>query len=133
MASTYDRRMSNVTLGLTPATTSASPPRAAAAWRWAFLAWMAIYVGGMAGLLNHRLDRKFDWNTSFWAISARHLAREGFLRFRGGIYLTAGDMPREAHGFYAGHPPLTAWFAMLWMRLFGESDAALRSLPLAFS
>src|SRR5207253_574347 len=92
-----------------------------------------IYSGGMAGLLNHRLDRKFDWNTSFWAISARHLAHEGFLKFHGGIYLTAGDMPRQAHNFYAGHPPLTAWMAMAWMRLFGESDAALRSLPLAFS
>src|SRR5439155_23100153 len=80
----------------------AGPPRART-----FTLWLLIYLiawGGVMGLtLNHRFDRKFDWNTSYFAIAARNLVRDGFTHLRGGVYLTAGEhLNLDQRVFYAG-------------------------------
>jgi hypothetical protein len=104
---------------------------------WALL-WVVAWAGAMALTLNHRFDRKFDWNTSYFSIAARNLLREGFVELHGGIYLNTGEFAIGKDSFYAGHPPLTAWILAGWMRLFsfvgiGDGDAAIRALPLTFT
>src|SRR5688572_7762170 len=69
--------------------------------------WLACWFGVMFLVLNHRFDRKMDWNTSYFSIAARNLVREGFVKQRGGIYLTAGQgFELSQKEFYPGHPPL---------------------------
>jgi 4-amino-4-deoxy-L-arabinose transferase-like glycosyltransferase len=96
------------------------------------LAWLVVWAGLMALTLNHRFDRKFDWNTSYFSICARNLLTDGFVASNGGLYLTAGDFKGERQ-FYAGHPPLTAWLLAGWMRAFGQDEFAIRALPLTFT
>lgn len=103
-----------------------------------FTLWMLIYVlvwtGAMYFTLNHPFTRRFDWNTAYFSISARNIVRDGFMTLRGGLYPTAGEgFDHEHRIFYPGHPPLTAWILAGWMKLFGANDAAIRSLPLAFT
>jgi hypothetical protein len=119
-----------VTIIRPPATpAAASSPRDVSFTLWALI-WVAVWTGCMGLTLNHRFDRKFDWNTSYFSIAARNLVQDGFAKLHGGVYLNAGDL---RDNFYAGHPPLTAWLLAGWMKLFGMSDAIIRSLPLAFS
>jgi hypothetical protein len=101
------------------------------------LLYLAAWAGAIFLVLDHRFDRRMDWNTSYFSIAARNLAREGFVKLRGGIYLTAGQgfEPGERE-FYSGHPPMTAWLLAGWMKLLGphaEENWAIRALPLAFS
>jgi hypothetical protein len=116
-----------------PAAATAGPPRPST-----FTLWLLIYLiawGGIMGLtLNHRFDRKFDWNTSYFAVAARNLVRDGFMHLRGGVYLTAGEhLDRNQRDFYAGHPPLTCWLLAGWMKAFGQQDWVIRALPLTFT
>jgi hypothetical protein len=116
---------------------AADAPRRPNFGLWALI-WVVAWGGAMALTLNHRFDRRFDWNTSYFSIAARNLVREGFVKLHGGMYLNAGDFA-IARGtdegvkgaFYAGHPPLTAWALAGWMQAFGQSDFAIRALPLA--
>jgi hypothetical protein len=114
-----------------PDVPTARPPRQGLFTVWA-LVWVAVWSGGMALLLNHPFDRRFDWNTSYFSIAARNLVRDGFARSHGGVFLTAGDFTGH-RAFYAGHPPLTAWLLYGWMRTFGDGERAIRALPLAFT
>ena len=116
-----------------PSVATARPPRSGT-----FTLWLLIYLiawGGIMGLtLNHRFDRKFDWNTSYFAVAARNLVRDGFVHLRGGVYLTAGEhLNVDQRDFYAGHPPLTCWLLAGWMKAFGQRDWVIRALPLTFT
>ena len=104
-------------------------PRGGSFTLWALI-WVAAWAGCMSLALNHRFDRKFDWNTSYFSIAARNLVHDGFVKLQGGVYLTAGGV---RDNFYAGHPPLTAWLLAGWMKAFGTSDAMIRALPLTFT
>jgi hypothetical protein len=105
--------------------------------------WLACWFGVMFLVLNHRFDRKMDWNTSYFSIAARNLVRDGFINLRGGIYLTAGQgFELSQKEFYAGHPPLTAWVLAAWMKVMGYhgqpdwvagADWKIRLLPLIFT
>jgi hypothetical protein len=126
-----------VTIIRPPAAPAAAvSPRGVSFALWALI-WVVAWSGCMALTLNHRFDRKFDWNTSYFSIAARNLVNEGFAKLHGGVYLLAGHPPtyanHERDDFYAGHPPLTAWLLAGWMKLFGSSDAIIRALPLAFT
>lgn len=114
-----------------PDVATARPPRQGLFTVWAIV-WVALWAGGMWLLLDHRLDRKFDWNTSYFSIAARNLVRDGFAASHGGVYLTAGDF-KGHRSFYAGHPPLTAWLLYGWMKTVGDHERMIRALPLAFS
>jgi 4-amino-4-deoxy-L-arabinose transferase-like glycosyltransferase len=115
------------------AAAAVAPPRQGAFTLWAVV-WIAAWAGGMWLLLDHRFERAFDWNTSYFSIAARNLVREGFVASHGGVYLAAGDFKdHRGESFYAGHPPLTAWLVYGWMRAFGDGERAVRSLPLAFT
>ena len=119
----------------------ASAPLSQAPRRGTFTVLSTIYLACWFGLmflvLNHRFDRKMDWNTSYFSIAARNLAREGFWNLRGGIYLTAGEnFSRADREFYPGHPPLTAWLLAAWMKVVGpqgQADWGIRLLPLIFT
>lgn len=126
-----------VTIIRPPAVPAAAvSPRGVSFTLWALI-WVAVWSGCMALTLNHRFDRKFDWNTSYFSIAARNLVNDGFAKLHGGVYLLAGHPPtvanHEREDFYAGHPPLTAWLLAGWMKVFGSSDAVIRALPVTFT
>jgi len=124
------------TVGAEPTSTPVPSPRSGSFSRWTLI-YVLVWTCVMATLLNHRFDRRFDWNTSYFSIVARNLNTLGFRATHGGMYLVAGDrIPLENREFYAGHPPLTAWLLAGWMRAFGQfghSDFVIRALPLTFS
>jgi hypothetical protein len=117
----------------TPDVVTARPPRQGLFTLWAVI-WVAAWAAGMWLLLDHRFDRKFDWNTSYFSVAARNLLRDGFVASHGGVYLAAGDFgEHRGESFYAGHPPLTAWLLYGWMRALGDRDWVIRALPLTFT
>jgi hypothetical protein len=116
---------------LTPPVTPVAAPRQGAFTLWVIV-YVAIWTGAMWLTLNHRFDRRMDWNTSYFSITARNLLHDGFVADRGGMYLTAGDFKGQRE-FYAGHPPLTSWLLTGWMRALGDGDRVIRALPLTFT
>jgi predicted ATPase len=119
-----------------PAGIDSKMPRVRTFWVLA-LVYLLVWAGLMFLVLNHRFDRKMDWNTSYFSIAARNLVRDGFWNLRGGIYLSAGEkFDAGQREFYPGHPPMTAWLLAGWMKVLGpyaQRDWAIRALPLAFT
>lgn len=108
-------------------------PRFGIGWLLAALVWVVFYAGAQSLFLNRPLDRAEDLAAARYAAAARNLLHDGFAAMQGGVYLLPGELPPEQRQFHPAHPPGFVWALAGWMRLFGNSDLALRAMPAAFT
>jgi 4-amino-4-deoxy-L-arabinose transferase-like glycosyltransferase len=101
------------------------------AWIVAAIVWVLIWSAALFAVENFKYrDHKLGWTDGMYGNAARALLQEGFVKLRGGVYVLPGDFPLPQRDFYAGHPPLLTWMLAGWMKLFGQSDLAIRAFPL---
>jgi hypothetical protein len=122
------------TVTVAPESTVAAVPTASAPRTGSFTLWMLIWLiawGGVMALTFRRAaNPQFDRSTSMYRDAARNLLQNGLVPIHGGMYLTVGNVHEN---FYGGRPPLTAWIVSGWMKLLGDGDMIVRTLPLAFT
>jgi 4-amino-4-deoxy-L-arabinose transferase-like glycosyltransferase len=90
-----------------------------------------------ARLLSYEIDRPWvglhDFNGAVWSNVARNYNRYGFAATRFGQVNNYGSLTPKTFSFYIHHPPLLPILVALSFRIFGESEASARYVPIVFS
>ncbi len=101
--------------------------------------WIALLLGVHAAGLTCDLSEPWvgmhDWNGAFFSQLARNYLRHPASVHHGMPLVAVGaetPLPEE-RSIYATHPPGLVWLLAGWFRLFGESEAAARMLPIGAS
>jgi hypothetical protein len=74
-----------------------------------------------------------DWNGVAWSTAAHNLLTRALSETHGGVSLDHGASPLSQQSFYVHHPPLVIWLMTGAYRMFGESEAVGRTVPIVFS
>lgn len=97
----------------------------------------AILVIIAARLLLIQIDRPWiglhDFNGAYWSNVARNWIRYGIIDTKFAQIINYGPLQPQNYEIYAHHPPLLPLLLVVAFRLFGESEAVARYVPLAFS
>ncbi|MFQ5501801.1 MAG: glycosyltransferase family 39 protein, partial [Phycisphaerae bacterium] len=101
--------------------------------------WIVLLLGVHAAGLTCDLSEPWvgmhDWNGAFFSQLARN-----YLRYPASVHhgmplvaVGAKTPSQEERSIYATHPPGLVWLLAGWFRLFGESEASARMLPIGAS
>jgi len=74
-----------------------------------------------------------DFNGAVWSNVARNYNRYGFIATKFGQVNNYGALAPQTFSYYIHHPPLLPILVAISFRIFGESEAAARYVPIAFS
>lgn len=102
---------------------------------WCVLLLLALYAAGLTQRLTVPWSGMHDWNGAFYSQLSRNLLRYPFDVHHGmGVLAVGADVPPvEERGLYAHHPPGLVWLIAGAFRLFGESEATARVVPIIAS
>jgi hypothetical protein len=102
---------------------------------WWVLVLLAVYAAGLTQQVTSPWGGMHDWNGAFYSQLARNLLRYPVDVHRGmGVLAVGADVPPiEERGLYSHHPPGLVWLVAGAFRLFGESEAVARAVPIAAS
>lgn len=101
------------------------------------IAVLTLLLAITAGVLSYEITRPWigyhDFNGAVWSNIARNYNRYGFIATKFGQVDGYGPMFPKEFSYYIHHPPLLPILTALMFRLFGETEAVARTLPLLFS
>lgn len=102
---------------------------------WCVLLLLALYAAGLTQRLTAPWSGMHDWNGAFYSQLSRNLLRYPFDVHHGmGVLAVGADVPPVGErDRYAHHPPGLVWLIAGTFRLFGESEATARVVPIAAS